>query len=34
MKAAAKTRTSQPVRRATAPAKGKALAFAEIFGLI
>ena len=34
MKAAAKTRKPQPVRRAAAPAKGKAVAFAEIVGLI
>ena len=34
MKAAAKTRKPQPVRRPAAPAKGKAVAFAEIVGLI
>jgi hypothetical protein len=34
MKAAAKTKTSKPVQRATAPAKGKTVAFAEIVGLI
>jgi predicted nuclease of restriction endonuclease-like (RecB) superfamily len=34
MKPAAKTRKSQPVRRAAVPAKGKAVAFAEIVGLI